>query len=63
MRIFERLRGRDRGETNIERKFLETVTAEFFRSLDEGTEVAGLTVATDNKSACCSCCSAEATAR
>jgi len=62
MRIFERLRGRDRDETNVERKLLETVTVECLRGLEEGTEVTAFSVATENKSACFSCCSAEAAA-
>lgn len=63
MRIFERLRGRDRDETNIERKLIDTVTTELLRDLEEGIEVAALSFATGNKQACCSCCSAEAVAR
>lgn len=62
MRIFERLRGRDRDETNVERKLLETVTAEFLRGIEDETEVTGFSVVTENNSACCSCCSAEAVA-
>ena len=63
MRIFERLRGRGRGKTNVERKLLETVTAEFLRGIEEDTEVTAFSVVTENKSVCCSCCSAEAAAR
>ncbi len=59
MRIFERLRGRDRDESNIERKLLETITGDLLRRIEDGTEVV---VLPESKSACCSCCSAEAEA-
>jgi len=57
MRIFKRLRGRERGESNIERKLLETITGDLLRRIEAGTEAV---VLPENKSACCSCCSAEA---
>ena len=38
MRIFERLRGRDRGESNVERKLLETVTGDLIRRIEDETE-------------------------
>lgn len=63
MRIFERLRGRDRDETNIERKSVDAVTTELLRDLEEGIEVAALAVATENNQGCGSCCSAKAVAR
>ena len=59
MRIFERLRGRDRSESNIERKLFETITGDLLRRVEDGTEV---TVLPESKSTCCSCCSAEAEA-
>jgi hypothetical protein len=60
MRIFKRLRGRDRGESNIERKLLETITGDLLRRVEDGTEAV---VLPESKSACCSCCSAEPEAR
>jgi hypothetical protein len=60
MRIFKRLRGRDRGESNIERKLLETITGDLLRRVEDGTETVALP---ESKSACCSCCSAEPEAR
>ena len=59
MRIFERLRGRDRSESNIERKLFETTISDLLRRIEDGTEV---TVLSESKSTCCSCCSAEAEA-
>ena len=56
MRLFKRLRGRHRGENNIERKLLETMTGDLLRRIEDGTEV---TVLPESKSTCCSCCSAE----
>lgn len=55
MRIFERLRGRDR-DSSIERKLVETITMDLLRRIDEATPV---TVVPPGKSSCCSCCSAE----
>ncbi|MGY4284271.1 hypothetical protein ACVWXO_003491 [Bradyrhizobium sp. LM2.7] len=52
MRIFERLRGRDR---SIEWKLMETITRDLLRRIDDEVPVAA---APDAKSACCSCCSA-----
>ena len=57
MRIFERLRGKDRNDSGIERKLAETVLADLLHRIDDeapGTVVAGA------KPNCCSCCSAEA---
>lgn len=56
MRIFARLRGRDRSESNIERKLFETITGDPLRRIEDGTEV---TVLAESKSNCCSCCSAD----
>lgn len=53
MRIFERLRGRDR---NIERKLVETIAGDLLRRMDEEIPV---TVLPESKSNCCSCCSAD----
>jgi hypothetical protein len=52
MRIFERLRGRDRG---IERKLMETIVGDLLRRIDDEVPAA---VAANAKSGCCSCCSA-----
>ncbi len=52
MRIFERLRGRDRG---IEWKLMETIAGDLLRRIDDEVPVAA---APDTKSACCFCCSA-----
>lgn len=59
MRIFERLRGRETNNTSIERKLFETVTNDLLRRIEEGTEI---TLVSESKSACCSCCSVEAEA-
>jgi len=59
MRIFERLRGRDRNNTGIERRLLETISEDLLRRLEEETDVP---VMPESKSSCCSCCSAEAEA-
>jgi hypothetical protein len=56
MRIFERLRGRSRSESDIERKLFEAVTGDLLRKLEDETSIA---VFTENKAHCCSCCSAE----
>ena len=39
MRMFERLRGRDRCESNVERKLLETITGDLIRRIEDVTEV------------------------
>jgi hypothetical protein len=52
MRIFERLRGRDR---HIERKLVETVAEDLLRRIDDETPV---TVVPESKPTCCSCCAA-----
>ena len=56
MRIFERLRGRNRIESGIERMPVETVFAELLRRIDDETPVM---VVPESKSTCCSCCSAD----
>jgi len=56
MRVFERLRGRDRSQSGIERKLVEAIAGDLLRRVDEETPV---TLAPGNKSTCCSCCSAE----
>jgi hypothetical protein len=57
MRIFERLRGRSRSNSAIERKLLEAITADLLGKLEDGPSVP---VLTESKANCCSCCSAEA---
>jgi hypothetical protein len=59
MRIFERLGGRSRGESAIEPKLFEAVTADLLRKLEDETSIP---VFTGNNVDCCSCCSAEETA-
>ena len=56
MRIFERLRGRSRSESAIERRLLEAVTGDLLRKLEDETSIP---VFTESKAHCCSCCSAE----
>ena len=56
MRIFERLRGRSRSESAIERRLFEAVTADLLRKLEDETSIPAFT---ENKAHCCSCCSAE----
>ena len=56
MRIFERLRGRSRSESAIERKLFEAVTDDLLRKLEDETSIP---VFTESKTNCCSCCSAE----
>ena len=56
MRIFERLRGRSRSESAIERKLFEAVTDDLLRKLEDETSIP---VFTESKANCCSCCSAE----
>jgi hypothetical protein len=57
MRIFERLRGRDRNESGIERKLVETVVTDLLRRIEDEVPA---TVVTGAKPNCCSCCSAQA---
>ena len=56
MRIFERLRGRDRTESGIERRPMETITTALLRRVDDETPA---TVLSENKSTCRSCRPAE----
>jgi len=56
MRIFERLRGRSRSESAIERKLLEAVTDDLLRKLEDETSIP---VFTGSKASCCSCCSVD----
>ena len=56
MRIFERLRGRSRSESAIERGLFEAVTGDLLRKLEDETSIP---VFTESKANCCSCCSAE----
>jgi hypothetical protein len=58
MRIFERLRGKERNESGIERRLVETVFTDLLGHGDE--EVLAPVVAAAAKPNCCSCCSAEA---
>lgn len=57
MRIFERLRGKDRGHSGIERKLVETVVTDLLSQIDDESPT---TVLADPKPHCCSCCSATA---
>jgi hypothetical protein len=56
MRIFERLRGRSRSESAIERRLFEAVTGGLLRKLEDETS---MPVFTESKANCRSCCSAE----
>ena len=56
MRIFERLRGKDRNDSGIERKLVDAVLAGLLHRFDEGRPQS---VADDSKPNCCTCCSAE----
>jgi hypothetical protein len=56
MRIFERLRGRSRRESAIERRIFEAVTDDLLRKLEDETSIP---VFVGSKAACCSCCSAD----
>jgi hypothetical protein len=56
MRIFERLRGRERRHCGIERQHVGTIATDLLRRMED--EVPLLT-APENESSCCSCCSAE----
>jgi len=57
MRIFERLRGRDR---RLERKLVETIASDLLRRVEQETPV---TVITESGSNCCACCAADENAR
>jgi hypothetical protein len=59
MRIFERLRGRDRSESNIERKPLQAIAGDLLHRIADATEAAA---PLESGPTCCSCCSAEAKA-
>lgn len=59
MRIFERLRGKVRDRSGIERKLVESVVTDMLSRIDDETPA---TVPTD-RSTCCSCCSADAERR
>ncbi len=56
MRIFERLRGRSRSDSAIERKLFEAITDGLLRNLEDGTSPP---VLARSEAHCCSCCSAE----
>ena len=56
MRIFERLRGRSRSDSAIERKLFEAITDDFLGKLEDEISVP---VLTESKANCCSCCSTE----
>lgn len=56
MRIFERLRGRGRSDSAIERKLFEAIADGLLRKLDDGTSPP---VLARSEGHCCSCCSAE----
>ena len=51
MRIFERLRGRSRSESAIERKLFEAVTDDLLRKLEDETSIP---VFSKSKADCCS---------
>ena len=56
MRIFERLRGRSRSDSAIERKLFKAITDDLLRKLEDETSAP---VFADSEAHCCSCCSAE----
>jgi len=56
MRIFERLRGRSRSNSAIERKLFEAITDDLLGKLEDGSPIP---VLAESKPHCCSCCSAE----
>lgn len=56
MRIFERLRGRNRSNSAIERKLFEAITDGLLLKLGDGTSPPALA---RSEAHCCSCCSAE----
>jgi hypothetical protein len=55
MRIFERLRGKDRSDSGIERKLVESVVTDLMDRFDEE----GPREVVEEKPNCCKCCSAE----
>ena len=57
MRIFERLRGKDRNESGIKRRLAEAIVTDLLGRIED-EDLA--TVVRDAKPNCCSCCSAEA---
>jgi hypothetical protein len=59
MRIFERLRGKDREQSGIEPKLTETIVTELLSRIDAETPAPPVA----DRSACCSCCSADAEKR
>ncbi|KRR27823.1 hypothetical protein CQ14_08230 [Bradyrhizobium lablabi] len=56
MRIFERLRGRSRSDSAIERKLFEAITDDLLRKLGDETSIPPFI---ESKADCCSCCSAD----
>lgn len=56
MRIFERLRGRSRSESAIERKLFDAVTDDLLRKLEDETSIPAFS---ERNADYCSCCSAE----
>jgi hypothetical protein len=56
MRIFERLRGRSRSESAVERGLFEAVTGDLLRKLEDENSIP---VFTESKANCCSCSSVE----
>jgi len=56
MRIFERLRGRSRSESGIQRRLVEVIATDLLRRIDDETPV---TVPPENKPTCASSPSAE----
>ena len=60
MRIFERLRVRDRSDGAIARRLLETVADDVLRKIEDETSTPTFP---ESESTCCSCCSADERAR
>jgi hypothetical protein len=60
MRIFQRLRRRDRSKRSIERKLFETIAIDLLRRMEEESALAALS---EDNTTCCSCCSTEETGR
>ncbi|PSO23160.1 hypothetical protein [Bradyrhizobium sp. MOS002] len=56
MRIFERLRGKDRSDSGIERKLVGSVVTDL---MDRFDEEGPREVVEESKPNCCTCCSAE----
>ena len=54
MRIFERLRGRNRSDSAIERKLFEAITDGLLLKLEDSPPALAR-----SEAHCCSCCSAE----